>query len=364
MTNLDARTLTLADFPDAVGECLKEFFDSQRPLINTIDPVITQAVSYLEDMVLGGGKRMRPMFAWAGYLGAGGTEIEDPAAVLRAVSALEFIQACALIHDDIIDESDTRRGSPTVHRRVEALHKDNTWNGDAADFGIGVAILIGDLALSWAEEMLQSSGLSPAALARVRGPWSAMKTEVISGQILDITVESSGNESAEIAEKVNRFKTAAYTIERPLHIGAAIADADDNLVQAFRGFGQDIGIAFQLQDDILGVFGDPAITGKPAGDDLREGKRTVLLAQALRQADLTAPEKAKQLRQGIGKTADPQELATLAAIIDEMGAQQVVETRIAELTASGLAHLDDAPLPDHIRAALHELAIRATKRAV
>lgn len=364
MTETVSHNLSLSEFPAAVTACLAEFFDSKKELVLDIDPAVSQAVSFLEAMVLGGGKRMRPMFAWAGYVGAGGHSDEDDAAVLKAVSALELIQACALIHDDIIDASDTRRGAPTVHRGVEALHTSRAWHGDPADFGIGVAILVGDLALSWAEEMLQTSGLSQQALARVTAPWSAMKTEVIAGQILDITVESSGNEDPAIAERVNRFKTAAYTIERPLHIGAALADAPSTLIDAYRAFGHDIGIAFQLRDDLLGVFGDPSVTGKPAGDDLREGKRTVLFAEALKAADATAPEKAKRLREGIGATSDPKELAELAGIIREMGAEEVVEKRIAELTTAGLAHLNDADLPAQIRTALHELAIRATKRAV
>lgn len=360
----DVQNLKLSEFPAAVTSCLQEFFDSKRAQMLDIDPVVSQAVSFLEDMVIGGGKRMRPMFAWNGYWGAHGHDDEDPAAVLRAVSALEFIQACALIHDDIIDASDTRRGSPTVHRRVEAVHKTEGWNGDAADFGVGVAILVGDLALSWAEEMLQTSGLSFAALQRVTTPWSAMKTEVIAGQILDITVESSGNEDPAIAEKVNRFKTAAYTIARPLHIGAALADAPQPLIDSYLAFGHDIGIAFQLRDDLLGVFGDPQVTGKPAGDDLREGKRTVLFAEALKLADANEPGDAQRLREGIGATADPVELAELAGIIKRLGAEEVVEKRIAELTTAGLAHLDDTPLPDHIRTSLHELAVRATNRAV
>lgn len=363
MTSTYRTPHTFEDFPDAVHDCLREFFAEQRAALENIDEVVVQAVSLLEDMVLGGGKRMRPMFAWAGYLGSGQSH-EDPAAVLRAVSALELIQACALIHDDIIDASDTRRGSPTVHRRVEAAHLARQWHGSAASYGEAVAILVGDIALSWAEDMLHTSGLSLAALARVRGPWSAMKTEVIAGQILDISVESSGDERPEIAEKINRFKTAAYTIERPLHIGAALGEADQKLIDAFRAYGRDIGIAFQLRDDLLGVFGDPEVTGKPAGDDLREGKRTVLLAEALRRADETAPELAARLRAGVGTATDPAELAELAAIIRQMGAEDIVEQRIDELTTRGLAHLAEADVPSGVHENLRKLAIRATRRRV
>lgn len=364
MTTPNSSRLTLDQIPAAVESCLREFFDAQRDTIAGIDPVVVEAISMLEDMVLGGGKRIRPMFAWAGYLGSGGHPDEEDHAVLKAISALEFIQACALIHDDIIDASDTRRGSPTIHRRVESLHQERKWHGSSALYGEAVAILIGDIALSWAEEMLQSSGLSASALARIRSPWSLMKTEVISGQILDISVESAGDERPEVAEKINRFKTAAYTIERPLHIGAALADSDNHIVDAFRAYGHDIGIAFQLRDDILGVFGDPKVTGKPAGDDLREGKRTVLVAEALRRADATDVDAGAQLRKGIGKTSDPKEIAQLIEVIRRLGAADVVEERIAELTKSGLAHLDEIELPDIVREKLRDLAIRATKRAV
>ncbi|AKK03535.1 polyprenyl synthetase family protein [Corynebacterium epidermidicanis] len=361
MTSPNSETLNLDAFPTAVEKCLEEFFAQQRAAVDAIDPMVTQAITLLEDMVLSGGKRLRPMFAWVGYHGAGIAN-EDPAAVLRTVSALELIQACALIHDDIIDASDTRRGFPTIHRRVEAQHRERQWHGSAEHFGEAIAILVGDIALAWAEDMLYSSGLSLEALQRVRGPWSAMKTEVIAGQILDISVESSGDERVDIAEKINRFKTAAYTIERPLHIGAAIGQAPQPMIDAFRAYGHDIGIAYQLRDDLLGVFGDPEVTGKPAGDDIREGKRTVLLAAALAAADATNPVAAKQLRAGVGVAQDPHELTELAAIIRSTGAEDVVEKRITELTTTGLARLDDVELPQPIAQCLRDLAIRSTKR--
>ena len=182
---------------------------------------VTEAVAHLESFVLGGGKRIRPLYAWAGFVGGGGLErgTEDPAAMLRAAASLEFIQACALIHDDIIDSSDTRRGNATVHRAVEKQHRDRSWAGDPAHFGESVAILVGDLALVWAEDMLQDSGLSVEALQRAREPWRGMRTEVIGGQLLDITLEATADENIGLADSVNRFKTAAYTIERPCTSG-------------------------------------------------------------------------------------------------------------------------------------------------
>ena len=210
--------------------------------------------------------------------------------------------------------------------------------------------------------MLQDSGLSVAALQRARDPWRGMRTEVIGGQLLDITLEATADENIELADSVNRFKTAAYTIERPLHLGAAIAGADQATIDAFRGYGHDIGIAFQLRDDQLGVYGDPAVTGKPAGDDLREGKRTVLLATALQRADDRDPAAAAELRAGVGATDDPAQIARLAQIIADTGAVEEIEERITELTRSGLAHLAAAGTSPEVTATLTDLAHRATAR--
>lgn len=349
--------------PDAVRSVLAEFLEGRREKVANIGEPVSRAVSYLEDFVLGGGKRIRPLYAWAGFLGAGGLNgPEDPQAVLRAISSLEFIQACALIHDDIIDSSATRRGKPTVHRAVASAHQAQHFAGLADHFGMSVAILVGDMALVWAEDLLRNSGLSAQALARLNRPWAGMRTEVIGGQLLDISLEASGDESVQLANNVNRFKTAAYTIERPLHLGAAIAGASPELIRAFRGYGHDIGIAYQLRDDLLGVFGDPTITGKPAGDDLREGKRTVLLALALERADAHNPQAAKALRAGVGHTQDPAEIAHLAQLIRETGAPEQVEAQISELTASGLAQLETTDLPKEVTSLLKELAIRSTER--
>lgn len=359
----DPRTLAMDDVPDAAYAQLAEYIETRRPEIDAIGAPVSSALTHLTDFVLGGGKRIRPLFGWAGFVGSGGLDSEvDPAAVLRAVSALEFIQACALIHDDIIDSSDTRRGQPTVHRASAAQHRSSQNLGDPDHYGESVAILVGDLALTWAEDMLTDSGVSAEALRRAREPWRAMRTEVIGGQLLDIALEAAGNEDIALARSVNRYKTAAYTIERPLHLGAALAGASEELIAAFRGYGRDIGIAFQLRDDLLGVFGDPAVTGKPAGDDLREGKRTELLSLALTHADATDPTAAAELRAGIGVVDKPAEIARLAEIIAATNAPAEIEAQIEQLTSAGLQHLDSVDLPEQVTAGLRKLAIRATER--
>ncbi|WP_080794061.1 polyprenyl synthetase family protein [Corynebacterium pacaense] len=364
MSSFDAHDLTLDRIPGVVAGRLTRYLDSRAGDIAVIGAPVSAAVEHLRSFVLGGGKRIRPLYAWAGFLAAQGPQRAEERleSVLDAASSLEFIQACALLHDDIIDSSDTRRGRPTVHRAVETQHGSQGLQGDSAHFGESVSILVGDMALVWSEDMFQDSGLSAPALARAREPWRAMRTEVIGGQLLDISLEATTNESVELADAVNRFKTAAYTIERPLHLGAAIAGADAGLITALRGYGRDIGVAFQLRDDLLGVFGDPVVTGKPAGDDLREGKRTVLLALALKLADAHNPDSATAIREGVGRVSTPADIAELAGIIRETGAEREVEERITRLTRSGLAQLEDVGLPADVREHLEHLAIRSTER--
>ncbi|WP_306359378.1 polyprenyl synthetase family protein [Nocardia sp. CC227C] len=348
----------------AVEERLTDFFASRAPLVEPLGPVFVDAARALADFVLRGGKRTRPAFAWTGWLGAGG-RADGPAAaaVLTACSALELVQACALIHDDIIDSSRTRRGFPTVHVDYEQRHRAAGWAGDADHYGTSVAILIGDLALAWADDMTHEAGLDAAARARFAPVWAAMRTEVLGGQLLDIHGESAGDESVAAALRINRYKTAAYTIERPLHMGAALADADPELVAAYREFGTDIGIAFQLRDDLLGVFGDPAITGKPSGDDLREGKRTVLVAEALTRADATDPAAARLLRESLGADLDADLVARLRTVITDLGAVDAVERRITDLTERGLAALDGSTATAEAKAHLRKMAQAATARA-
>ncbi|MTJ62296.1 polyprenyl synthetase family protein [Nocardia seriolae] len=348
----------------AVEERLNAFFVTRGPIVEPLGPVFVDAARALQDFVIRGGKRTRPSFAWTGWLGAGrSAEDADADAVLTACSALELVQACALIHDDIIDSSRTRRGFPTVHVDYEQRHRDRRWRGDAAHYGESVAVLIGDLALAWADDMTRDAGLPADAAARFAPVWAAMRTEVLGGQLLDIYGESAGDETVEAALRINRYKTAAYTIERPLHLGAALADASPELVAAYREFGTDIGIAFQLRDDLLGVFGDPAVTGKPSGDDLREGKRTVLIAEALQRADADAPAVADLVRSSLGTDVTPDRVAELRTAITELGAVDAVEKRIAALTDQALTALDASTATPEAKRQLRAMALAATARS-
>ena len=212
-------------------------------------------------------------------------------------SALELFQAAALIHDDVMDGSDTRRGQPAVHRRFAALHRGNHWLGSSEDFGVAGAILAGDLCLSWCDEMYAGSGLSPESLAAGRAVFDLMRTELMCGQYLDMLEQVQATTTVDRARHVILYKSAKYSVQQPLLLGGTLAGASRELLATYDVYGRALGEAFQLRDDVLGVFGDPATTGKPAGDDLREGKRTVLVAVTLERC---SPAEAAVVRRSLG----------------------------------------------------------------
>ncbi|WP_017835543.1 polyprenyl synthetase family protein [Dietzia sp. UCD-THP] len=352
-------TATRPDDAERVLGALRRHLDERRRVVSGVDDRVDALAGRLSDFVLNGGKRIRPRFGLAGWSAASPADATVPDEIITACAALELIQACALIHDDIVDASDTRRGRPTVHRSIEAAHRDLGWSGDPARYGVSQAILVGDLALAWADEMFVTSGVDPAALGRALEPWYAMKTEVLSGQMLDILAESSGATDEETPARVNRFKTAAYTVERPLHIGAALAGAAPDTVTALREFGVAVGQAFQLRDDMLGVFGDPEVTGKPSGDDLREGKRTLLLARGTALA--TAGE-ADFLLSVLGTDLAPAELERARRILVDCGAVASVEAEIDTFTVRALDAIGSDAVSEHGRVTLRALAEAATRR--
>jgi geranylgeranyl diphosphate synthase, type I len=345
----------------AVTEQLRRYLHDRRTQTAYIGGGYDDLIGALEEFVLGGGKRLRPAFAYWGWR-AVATGEPDPE-VLLLFSALELLHACALVHDDVIDESATRRGNPTTHVRFTALHRDRRWRGSPERFGASAAILLGDLALAWADDIVFEARLSPEARRRVQRVWADIRTEVLGGQYLDIVAEVSGAESIASAMNVDTFKTACYTVARPLQLGAAAAADRPDVQAAFAEFGTDLGVAFQLRDDVLGVFGDPAVTGKPSGDDLRSGKRTVLLAEAVELADKSDPLAANLLRSSIGAELTDAQVAELRGVIESVGALAAAERRIAELTERALSTLAAAPINAAAKAGLAGLARIATDRS-
>ncbi len=354
----DASPLDAADLRDRVRAVLEDVVGRYEASLAAIAPDLTELTDALGSL-LDGGKRVRPAFAYWGWRAAGGDDLDDQALV--AAASLELIQACALIHDDVMDGSDTRRGLPAVHRRFAKIHGESGWQGSPDTFGVGAAILLGDLCLAWADEVLYGSGLPADALDRAKPVYDEMRTEVMAGQYLDLLEQVRGGGSVARALRVARFKAAKYTVERPLHLGAAIADAGPAVFEAYTAFGLPLGEAFQLRDDVLGVFGDPARTGKPAGDDLREGKRTVLVALTLERA---TPAQSDIFGRLLGDPAlDPDGVDALREVIVETGALDEAEALIESLLSQSLAALDQTDLEPTGRDVLAALALAATRRS-
>jgi geranylgeranyl diphosphate synthase, type I len=305
----------------------------------------------LTEFVTRGGKRLRPAFCAYGYLGAGGHP--DHPAWLDAAAGLELLHAFALLHDDVIDGSESRRGRPALHRELEGAHRDGGWRGEPRRFGEGMAVLVGDLAFACADRLF--SGMR----ADVRRIWDELRIELVMGQYLDVAGAARGGVDPSRARRIARFKSGAYTVERPLHLGAALAGWLPELAESYSAFGRPLGEAFQLRDDLLGVFGDTSTTGKPVGDDLREGKPTLLLALTRERG---GPAAGPILARVGAADLSEHEIARIRRVVVECGARQEVERLIDERFTESMAALDAAPLVDRIRPPLRDLATLALWR--
>jgi geranylgeranyl diphosphate synthase type I len=305
----------------------------------------------LREFVLGGGKRLRPAFCHWGLVGAGGDPDDPDAAAVGA--ALELLHGFALLHDDVMDGSVSRRGRPAVHVTLAAEHAARGWAGESRRFGEGLAVLVGDLAFAYADVLLRD--VAPAA----RAVWADLRVELTMGQYLDVTGAALGDRAPAHARRIARFKSGLYTVERPLHLGAALAGRLTALAPAYSAYGAPLGEAFQLRDDLLGVYGDPATTGKPVGEDLREGKPTLLLALATQQC----PSTAGALLERVG-SADlrADEIDDLRTLFEACGARRSVETAIERSVEQAIDALRTVPIVDEARQALRDLAVVAAWR--
>lgn len=350
-------------FISGVAGKLGRFLSAQQSLMASVSPDVEPLIGSISNLV-SGGKRLRALMCYWGWRGAGGPA-ENPD-IVTAGCALELFQAAALIHDDIIDRSDTRRGGPSVHKRFSQLHEMNGWALDSGRFGDAAAILTGDLCLSFSEESFTEIGLRAAAGSPARRIFNLMRAEVMAGQYLDILEEVAGPVrdpagSVERAKSIIRYKSAKYSTEHPLALGGALAGAPAGLLEGYSAFSLPLGEAFQMRDDVLGVFGDPETTGKPAGDDLREGKRTVLVGFAINQAPRDEAEYLDRMLGNPGLGQD--EVAEIRRIVIECGALEATEALIAERSNTAFEALEQLPLEELPLAALRQLAEAAVSRA-
>ncbi len=362
-----AHPLDGVDLRPRVQQAITDHLDRQRTVLADLGAPMGPLVDAVAEL-LSGGKRLRAAFFYWGWraLGTDGDAEHDDAAV-RAASSMEIFQAAALLHDDVMDNSDLRRGRPTAHRTFAAHHERNGWNGDPARFGHAAAILAGDLCLNWTDEVFSTSGLPLEALQRARPEFDRMRTQLMGGQFLDMLEGARGwsdlgyEERVARSRTVIRYKSAKYSVEQPLLIGARAAGAGGSTLRSLSRYGTSLGEAFQLRDDVLGVFGDPEHTGKPAGDDLREGKHTALVAHAL---ELAGGEGAELLAASLGDPdLDDATVETCRRVIRESGALDRTEDMIAagaDEAREALAQTEG--LTDEGRAALDELVDICTDR--
>ena len=340
---------------------LVSYLTLQREYLSGIGSELIPVCDALESFLLDAGKRLRPLFAYAGFLATGATPTQQD---IRAMTSLELLQACALIHDDLMDKSDTRRGKPAIHRHFENLHQFQTLNGLSAQFGEAAAVLLGDLALVWSDHMLHTSGVSNDSLLSALSVHDEMRIELMAGQYLDVREAGEKTPNVDRALRIARYKSGKYTIERPLHLGASLAVTDakqrSNLASILSAYGLPLGEAFQLRDDLLGVFGDPSVTGKPAGDDLREGKRTVLIAMTFERATAAACDELAKYLGNEELTSSEIERARL--LIRESGSVEVVEELIEGLLTNALQAASSEEISPQARELLVLLATSATRR--
>lgn len=336
---------TLSDLAAHVELRIEALLTSEEMRWTAVDPALAGPIDALRALVLGGGKRLRPAFCAAGLLGAGGSI--DDSTLIDAGAALELLHTFALVHDDVMDGSRSRRNMPAVHTRFEDMHAAADWRGETRRFGEGIAILVGDFAFVYADTLLRSASSKTLLL------WDELRLELCVGQSLDLLGAAQRSTDLAFAHRIARYKSAKYTIERPLHLGAALADQLDSLRTPLSAIGLPLGSAFQLRDDILGVYGEAAVTGKPVGDDLREGKPTPLIAIAATHADAEG----QRLLERVGAPdLDDVEIKQLQELLVSTGAVRAIEREIVDRVDEATAAIDNAPIAAAAKTLLHDLA--------
>ncbi|MEU9850844.1 polyprenyl synthetase family protein [Streptomyces sp. NPDC047985] len=351
--------LTASGARSAVEAVLAQVLDARLREAHRTDAVFAAGVAEpVAAFVRRGGKRLRGAFAWCGWRAAGGSG--DATDVLRTGAALELLQACALVHDDVMDGSALRRGAPALHMDFARRHRAGRMHGSAESFGVSGAVLAGDVALAWADDLFTETALRTPHGSRLTSEWRTMRTEMVAGQYLDLHAQASGSSGVEEALTVAILKSAMYTVARPMALGACLAGAGEGVLSALCAAGRCVGLAFQLRDDLLGAFGDPVLTGKPADEDLRSRKLTYLLAVSHRLAGAAGDRDAAAVLAPRTLARTGRDVARMRAALARTGGRAHVEAKIAELVATGVRQVDAAGADPAVRrefAALVEWAV-------
>ncbi len=354
-----------------VQQRLDDFCDEKRSELAEISPDLIPIIDYTQAM-LAGGKRFRALFcfwSWAGYqpteVSEADLSLDSP--IVGVAAALEMFHAAALVHDDLLDQSDTRRGQPSIHKRFEELHAKHGYAGSSVRFGVAGSVLTGDLLLAWSSELFGSAlrTVDPENEQNCRKQFSKMRFEVMAGQYMDVLEENAAptrnpSEAVAIANRVMLYKTAKYSLEAPLLIGAALSGVSEQTLNTLSQFGIPLGLAFQLRDDVLGVFGDPKVTGKPAGDDLREGKRTVLVGLTLENVPASVSKIFNELL--VAGEIEDEQLSFMRQTITDSGALAKTERMIEEHSTRAIEALAGLEVNNQARKMLSYLTEKVINR--
>ncbi|ARP68912.1 geranylgeranyl pyrophosphate synthase [Streptomyces pluripotens] len=318
------------------------------------------------DFALCGGRRIRPRLLWWSLRACGGGEASQVRAALHAGAALELLQTCALVHDDLMDAAPTRRGRPALHRAVAEQYADSAPMA-ARRLGEAAAVLAGDLALAWADDLVtdllvEEGDLPPGAARGMRDVWRATRMEMVAGQYLDVQGQATGVRTLTPAVRAACLKSALYSVERPLELGTVLAGASAGTTRALCRAGRCAGLAFQLRDDLDDLFTDPAVTGKPSGGDVREGKPTYLLAVARARAAADGNRTALAvLDTSLGRPDLSEDaLDRVRSAVTATGAPDLVRGKIERLSGQALRHLADVDLEPRPAAELRTLFAEVT----
>ena len=346
---------SLAIIAARVEQRLREFLEPEHARWAAFDADLAEPMAEIGRLILVGGKRLRPAFCQWGYVAAGGEHSD--AMVVNAGAAFELMHAFALFHDDVMDDAASRRGNPTTHTVFALHHRESGWAGEARRFGEGVAILVGDLAFVYGDVLMSDAGREAWAI------WNELRIELNVGQILDIIGSVRNERSRHKAEQICRYKSGKYTIERPLHLGAVMAAPHraHELLPALSAYGLPLGDAFQMRDDVMGAFGDAAVTGKPVGGDLREGKPTPLMARAVEAASGAQAEVLALVGRSDLSDAD---VERVQQVIVDTGALDDLEMTIARLTVQAVTAIEVAPIEAEARNELVALAAYVSQRTI
>lgn len=302
-----------------------------------------------------GGKCLRSTFMYLGWMC--GAEPDD--AALRAASGLELLHAFALLQDDVMDDAPLRRGRPAAHVQFGQWHLDRGLSGSPERFGASMAVLLSDLCLVWAEQMMRESGIAPEAIFRAWPHYDAMRIELAIGQCADVANDAGAQPDLDTVLDVARRKSGNYTVRRPLEIGAAMAGCE-TLIDTLGAYGGAVGEAFQLRDDLLGVFGSPAVTGKPAGGDLAERKATSVVVAAHRMADPVIRRQFAELMSAEELTDS--DIAHWRTLIVATGAVDWIEELITARVSTAIEHIRDDRIDRWVQSTLADMAAVCTVR--